>query len=254
MQNDQSQYARWTWIVALLLALMLLWMLLTGKVSSENCCQSAEQSVVTEAEVTPPLEPTVTEAFSFSASEFEYISNGIATEVSWVNDIDALKAMLSEGIIAEGDDVSVTLSGEVTSEEAKQQKGVDAQAFFGPDARIDNQITVNNSESTDTLPAVAKLYFDTGYHRLPSDSSSTLEPTITWLNNHPDSKAIISGFHDATGDLLSNQTLAKKRAQSTYDALIAGGVTADRIELRKPESTEGNGDLSEARRVEVSIE
>lgn len=254
MQNDQSQYARWTWIVALLLALMLLWMLLAGKESSESCCQKAEQSVVTEAEVTPTLEPTVTEAFSFSATEFEYISNGVATEISWVNDIDALKAMLSDGIIAEGDDVSVTLTGEVSSEEAKQQKGVDAQAFFGPDVRIDNQITVAITEPVDAPPAVAKLYFDTGYHRLPSDSSATLEPTITWLNTHPDSKAIISGFHDSTGDLASNQTLAKKRAQSTYDALLAGGVTADRIEMRKPESTEGDGDQGEARRVEVAIE
>lgn len=254
MQNDQSQYARWTWIIAFLLALMLLWMLLTGKESSENCCQRAEPSLATEAEVTPPLESTVTEAFSFSATESEYTSNGVATDVSWVNDIEALKALLSSGIIAEGDDLSVTLTGEVSSEEAKQQKGVDAQTFFGPDTRIDNQITVAITEPAGTVPAVAKLYFNTGFHRLPPDSASILEPTIIWLINHPDAKAIISGFHDATGDLASNQTLAKKRAQSTYDALLAGGITADRIEMRKPESTEGDGDLGEARRVEVSIE
>lgn len=254
MQNNQSCYTRWTWIVALLLALLLLWMLLTSKESSQQCCHDTEQSLATEAVATTPVEPTVTEAFSFSATESDYTSQGVATNIGWVNDIEALKALLGGGIIAEGDDSTVTLTGLAVSEEAKQQKGVDAQAFFGQDIRIDNQITVDNTEPTDEVPAVVKLYFDTGVHRLPSDSSSALEPTITWLNNHPDAKAIISGFHDATGDLTKNQTLAKNRAKSTYDALLAGGVAADRIEMRKPESTEGDGDLSEARRVEVAIE
>lgn len=254
MQNNQSCYARWTWIIAILLALVLVGLMLTGKGTNSDCCHHAEPSLATDAETTPAIEPAVTEAFSFSANETEFTSNGIATNVGWVNDIEALKALLSGGIIAEGDDTSITLTGVVSSEEAKQQREVNAQVFFGPDTRIDNQITVAITEPTDVPPAVAKLYFDTGVHRLPSDSSSILEPTITWLNNHLDAKAIISGFHDATGDFASNQSLAKKRAQSTYDALLAGGVTAERIEMRKPESTEGDGDLTEARRVEVSIE
>lgn len=254
MLSNQSCYARWTWIIAILLVLVLVGLILTGKGLSSDCCHHAEPALATNAETTPATESAVTEAFSFSANETEYTSNGIATDISWVNDIEALKALLSGDITAEGDDVSITLTGVVSSEEAKQQKEIDAQAFFGPDTRIDNQITVAMTEPSDVPPAVAKLYFDIGVHRLPSDSSSTLEPTITWLNNHQDAKAIISGFHDATGDFASNQSLAKKRAQSTYDALLAGGVTAERIEMRKPESTEGDGNLSEARRVEVSIE
>lgn len=74
------------------------------------------------------------------------------------------------------------------------------------------------------------------------------------LNDNPDAKTVVSGYHDATGDLASNQRLAKKRAQSFYDALISAGINADSIELRKPASAEGDSDLSEARRVEVSIE
>jgi len=103
-------------------------------------------------------------------------------------------------------------------------------------------------------PPAAKLYFGTGVHRLPSDSTTTLEPIITWLNDNPSAKAFISGFHDPTGNLASNVRLSKKRAESAYNALINAGISADRLEMRKPESTEGGGDLSEARRVEVSIE
>jgi outer membrane protein OmpA-like peptidoglycan-associated protein len=255
MDNNQSSYARWTWIIAILLALILLWMLLTGKGSTQQCCQTDEAVLTTETSSPSSEEtPTTIEIFSFSANESDYTSNGTATEISWVNDIEALKALLSGGISAEGDATSVLLRGSADSEEAKQKIGVDAQAFFGPDTSIDNQITVVAPEPVDTIPAIAKLYFDSGVHRLPVDGNITLEPTITWLNNHPDARVIISGYHDPTGDLDSNQKLAKKRAQSTLDALVSGGISTDRIEMRKPESTQGGDDLNEARRVEVSIE
>jgi outer membrane protein OmpA-like peptidoglycan-associated protein len=254
MFNNQSRYTQWTWIIALLLALVILVMLLTGKAKGVNCCHDAEQASAIEGAAITPVEPAVTEAFSFSATESEYTSNGVTTNLNWVNDIEALKALLTGGIVAEGDDTLVILTGSVDSEEAKQQKAVDAQVFFGQDVRIDNQIAVTIMEPIDSIPVTAKLYFDIGVHRLPADSSAILEPTIDWLNNHPGARVIISGYHDPSGNVASNQSLAKKRAQSTFDALLAGGITAERIEMRKPESTEGDADPAEARRVEVSIE
>jgi outer membrane protein OmpA-like peptidoglycan-associated protein len=65
--------------------------------------------------------------------------------------------------------------------------------------------------------------------------------------------AIVSGFHDATGDLALNQELAKKRAESVRDALKALGVAEDKIELKKPEQTQASGSNAEARRVEVVL-
>ncbi|MEE9331058.1 MAG: OmpA family protein [Methylophilaceae bacterium] len=258
MHNDQSSYSRWSWIIALILALILLWMYLTGKGPSSACCNVAEVAAPT-AEVMPmDMEeaPVVTEAFSFAATENDFTSNGDASNITWAgDDIDALKALLMGGINAKGDETSVLLTGTVSTEDIKQQKGLDAQAFFGPDATIDNQITIMMEEPTAVVaPPAAKLYFNTGVHRLPADSVNTLDPVITWLNNNPEAKAIISGFHDPTGNLARNQELAKKRAESANNALLNAGIEADRIEMRKPEVTEGGGDLSEARRVEVSIE
>ncbi|HAF01455.1 MAG TPA: cell envelope biogenesis protein OmpA, partial [Methylophilaceae bacterium] len=43
-------------------------------------------------------------------------------------------------------------------------------------------------------------------------------------------------------------------AKSTFDALVATGVDAANIEMRKPTETLGTGDPKEARRVDVSIE
>ena len=66
-------------------------------------------------------------------------------------------------------------------------------------------------------------------------------------------KAVISGFHDATGDAALNAELAKQRAFAVRDALKALGVAEDKIELKKPEETTATGSNAEARRVEVAL-
>lgn len=260
MQNNQSSYSFWSWVVAIALALILLWMYMTDKGPSDDCCVETDVATETMHEAAP----AVTEAFSFTATEDEFVSHGDVSSINWAGEsVDTLKAILAGGITAEGDDSIIVLSGTVDSDDIKQQKGLDAQAFFGPDATIDNQISVianaveaspiQHVDMAEPIP-VAKLYFDTGVHRLPPDSANTLEPVIAWLNENLGAIAVISGYHDATGDFSSNQALAKKRAESAYNALLAAGVEENRIEMRKPESTEGDGDLKEARRVEVSVE
>ena len=66
-------------------------------------------------------------------------------------------------------------------------------------------------------------------------------------------KAIVSGFHDATGDAVLNAELSKKRAFAVRDELLALGVSEDNIDLRKPEDTQASGSNAEARRVEVVL-
>src|SRR3989344_4081875 len=66
-------------------------------------------------------------------------------------------------------------------------------------------------------------------------------------------KAVISGFHDATGDATLNAELAKQRAFAVRDALKALGVAEDKIELKKPEETTATGSNAEARLVEVAL-
>ncbi|MBY0465187.1 MAG: OmpA family protein [Burkholderiales bacterium] len=67
-------------------------------------------------------------------------------------------------------------------------------------------------------------------------------------------KAVLSGFHDATGDPEMNVELAKQRAFAVRDALTALGVAADKIELKKPENTLATGADKQARRVEVAVQ
>jgi cytochrome c oxidase subunit II len=250
MYNQQSSYSRWTWIVAIILVLILVWMLLSGRGPSSSCCSTPLIPVASNAT------PITAEPFGFSASCKEINNKGNA--VAWLADASQLQSILcaEEGLKAEGDDQHVTLTGTIDSEASKTKVAEDVQAFFGQAYSVNNQITVKAAEplATQNPPAAAKLYFDTGKSSLPSEAQNTIAPIVDWLKVHPESKAVISGFHDAKGSQQINHEIAKARAKSTYDALIAAGVDANKIEMRKPSETLGTGDLDEARRVEVSVE
>jgi photosynthetic reaction center cytochrome c subunit len=105
------------------------------------------------------------------------------------------------------------------------------------------------------LVDVVKLYFVTGNADLPADTGAGLTTLVAHANADGTKKFVISGYHDATGDLTQNQALAKQRAMATYDLLRKLGVAQERIVLLRPEQTQGGGGLDnpEARRVEVSL-
>ncbi len=255
MHNDQSSYSRWSWIVALILAIILLWMLFTGHGPNTSCCAPASESTVAEA-VPVTDSSVITPKFGFTASATDFASDGESANVSWVSNTEALKALLVGGddIQAQGDDKEVVIRGTVSTEQTKQKIGTDAQAFFGSDVTVDNQIIVNGPAPVVVEPpSAAKLYFDTGKDTLNADAATSLAPIIEWLSAHPDSKAILSGFHDVRGNQQSNEDLAYRRAKAAQAALLNAGVDVMRIEFVKPEVVEGGGDLAEARRVEVSI-
>jgi outer membrane protein OmpA-like peptidoglycan-associated protein len=261
MQNNQSSYSRWTWIVALILALILLWMLLTGRGPSSACCGAPVAAPVEEVIAAAPVvaaAATPTEAFGFSASCNDFTNTGDATNYAWVAKSADLKTILcnGEGLKAEGDDKHVVLTGLVDTDATRTKIGDDTQAFYGPDFTVDNQITVKVAAPVAVMeaPPAAKLYFDTGKTNQPNDSNDKLASIVAWLQAHPESKAVVSGFHDPRGSQARNAQLAKGRAQSTYDALVAAGIDATRIEMREPASENGGSDLQEARRVEVSVE
>lgn len=97
------------------------------------------------------------------------------------------------------------------------------------------------------------LYFDFGSAALPADAPAAVAAIKTAADAAAGRKLVISGFHDATGDAAKNAELAKERAKAVRAALLAAGLAADRVALRKPESTTGSGDDRHARRVEVRL-
>lgn len=98
---------------------------------------------------------------------------------------------------------------------------------------------------------VVKFYFASAKADLAAGASEALADVVKGVAEGK--KAVVSGFHDATGDTAANAELAKQRAYAVRDALKGLGVAEDKIELKKPEETTASGNNAEARRVEVAL-
>jgi K(+)-stimulated pyrophosphate-energized sodium pump len=99
---------------------------------------------------------------------------------------------------------------------------------------------------------VVKFYFATGKSDVATGGAAALADVIKAVAGGK--KAVISGYHDASGDPAKNAELAKQRAMAVRDALKAAGVAEDKVELKKPEQAKSDGPAAEARRVEVSVQ
>lgn len=100
---------------------------------------------------------------------------------------------------------------------------------------------------------IGTLYFDSGASALSPGEADSLKALAAKLQGAAPRRVVLSGFHDATGDPAMNYELARERSKAVREALKAAGVVADRIALRRPESTTGDGTNKEARRVEVRL-
>lgn len=253
---SNSKYNFWTWLIAIILAIYLFWQWQNGHGMGACCNAPVEPTPTPVAEVATPA---AVEGFKCMATADKFESSGDSSTVTWLDKRTDLSAWLKAGGAdwqAACNGATVTLTGTVDSEEAKTKAGADAQAFFGDKVTVDNQLTVKAAEPVvaTTPPPAANLYFDTGKTKLANDADATLAPIVEWLKANANAKAVISGYHDPRGNQAKNEELAKNRAKAVREALKAAGIDESRIEMRKPQSTEGSGDLAEARRVEVTVE
>ena len=98
---------------------------------------------------------------------------------------------------------------------------------------------------------VVKFYFVVGKADVAPEAAQALVEVVKAVA--AGKLAVISGYHDASGDPAQNAELAKQRALAVRAVLLAQGVTEDKVELRKPEQTLASGPAEEARRVEVLL-
>jgi outer membrane protein OmpA-like peptidoglycan-associated protein len=98
---------------------------------------------------------------------------------------------------------------------------------------------------------VVKFYFASAKAELAAGANEALADVVAGVQGGK--RAVISGYHDATGSAELNAELAKQRALTVQAALAALGVSEDKVELKKPEQLQASGSNAEARRVEVIL-
>ena len=112
-------------------------------------------------------------------------------------------------------------------------------------------VTIPDGASIRVANGVVNFYFATGSADLAPGAAEALAAVIKGVE--AGRKAVVSGFHDTTGDAAVNEQLAKKRAETVRDVLVGLGVPADKIDLLRPPVTAGSGNDAQARRVEVKL-
>lgn len=112
-------------------------------------------------------------------------------------------------------------------------------------------VVVEESARVIVENGVVKFYFVSGKAEVAAGANEALADVVKGVTEGK--RAVVSGFHDATGSAEINARLAKQRAQAVQAALIALGVAEDKVELKKPEQMQADGSNDEARRVEVIL-
>lgn len=139
----------------------------------------------------------------------------------------------------------------------RQLDGADADvaepdAHLAPAATLQQAAPPSEEEiaSIELGDGVVHFYFATGSAELPEDAALALAEMVKGVATGQ--RAIISGWHDASGDAAQNAALATARVEAVLHMFAELGVSAEHVELRRPEHPES--DSNEARRVDVWLE
>ena len=119
---------------------------------------------------------------------------------------------------------------------------------------VETGTAVMYAEIDEVGEPLLKVYFDTGATELPAEAAQALAPVLAALEAQTEAVVLLSGFHDETGSADVNAEIAKNRALAVRDAMLAAGVPAERVMMRRPAVALGGSDDAEARRVEVRVQ
>ncbi|MDR6537175.1 outer membrane protein OmpA-like peptidoglycan-associated protein [Variovorax soli] len=112
-------------------------------------------------------------------------------------------------------------------------------------------VVIPDGASVRVAGDTVNFYFATGSADLAPRAAEALAVVIKGVEGGR--KAVVSGFHDTTGDPALNEQLAQRRAATVRDVLTGLGVPPAKIDLKKPAVTTGSGSDAQARRVEVKL-
>lgn len=79
--------------------------------------------------------------------------------------------------------------------------------------------------------ALDSVNFNSGSANPVTDGSGQLQKIADILNSHPDTKAVIRGFADASGPQTLNDNLSAERANAVRDWFVSHNVSAARLSV-----------------------
>ncbi len=195
----------------------------------------------------PPPPPPPAPTASLTASP-DSIQSGQSTTLTWQTSnatdvsIDGIGAVQANGTqqVTPADSTTYHLvaKGAGGTQEATARVTVTAPPPPPPPAAgpTDEQLFGQN---------IKDVYFDYDKYDVRADQQGAVQSDIAFLRDHPNVKFIIEGHCDERGSTEYNLALGDNRAGSVKNALVQGGIAADRITTisygkERPFCTESN--------------
>jgi peptidoglycan-associated lipoprotein len=163
-----------------------------------------------------------------------------ANDVSIDNGIGAVQPNGSQQVSpAESTTYTLTAKGDGGTQTATARVTVNAP----PPPTPPQQPSVSDEQLFDQN--VKDVYFDYDKSDVRPDQQSAVQADVAFLQQHPNISFTIEGHCDERGSTEYNLALGDNRASSVKNALVAGGVSADRVKTisygkEKPFCTEHN--------------
>ncbi len=106
-------------------------------------------------------------------------------------------------------------------------------------AALEQELAALKAKKTDRgyVLTLGNVLFKTGKADLMPGAQRTIDKLVGFLKNHPEKKISVEGYTDSTGSESFNMMLSQRRAESVASAIIAGGISPDRI------TTKGFGEM-----------
>jgi OmpA-OmpF porin, OOP family len=234
---DWPRYTRWTWIIAVLALIVLIWMWMTGRGPSASCCAAPPVVAAPAAPMAAPASAApapvahkamwdgnklTLEGVVADAATKKAIVDAATAKYGAANVIDKLTIdAAAKGAL------TVTLLGTVASDAVKAARGDEAKAFY-PSATIDNQLTIaaapaakaEDVQCGDKVAVAAT--FATGSAELTADARKLLDAVVPCIKGPYE----VGGHTDNVGKPENNQALSERRAASVAKYLSSKGVDA----------------------------
>jgi OmpA-OmpF porin, OOP family len=231
---DWPRYSRWTWIIAILALIVLIWMWMTGRGPSASCCNAAPVAMAPAAPVAaPPAAPTpVAHKATWDGSKLT-LQGVVPDEATRKAIVEAAAAKYGAGNVidkltmdaAAKGPITVTLLGVVASDAVKAARGDEAKAYY-PTATVDNQLSIAAAPAAKAQDvqcgdkvAVAAT-FATGSAQLTDEARKLLDAVVPCITGPFE----VGGHTDNVGKPQSNQALSERRAASVAKYLATRGI------------------------------
>ena len=115
-----------------------------------------------------------------------------------------------------------------------RQKEQQTAAATAQAAALEQELAALKAKKTDRgyVLTLGNVLFKTGKADLMPGAQRTIDQLVRFLNNHPEEKISVEGHTDSTGNDSFNMMLSQSRAESVASAVMARGISYDRITTR----------------------